>query len=319
MDLKTTIVVCTPEFLPKYLEVVECLDEDARPKLFVMHSTETPANNNKRWRCFDDFCKDDGDDLPKETSLKAYNSQSPLAVLWTAGTTGSPKGILHCHQTLHNVGYLKNICNTSLITNVAYHMAGFLHHLATGILGRTTSYFIKEQDFSGNSYLNALESYQIEYFVCSVASFTSILNARSLNTKLNLKIVTPIGGTLSPSTVTKVMGILGSSVRCVKIYGGTELGFIAKGLFDQDYTNIGLLSPGAQIYIADLNTKTPVGPNNKGIMMVKTRNMMLGYVKEMDNIESFDGQGFVNTGDVGFYDNEGNVHLVYRKKDVLKV
>ena len=319
LDLKSKFLVCSSEFLTKYMGVLETLDEDLRPQLFVLDTVSSTIKIPASCINFQNFHSDDGIDVPEEVTLPAYESQQLAVVFWTAGTTGHPKGILHSHQMFHNVSFLKNICNSSLITNVGYHMAGFLQHLATGIRGRTVSYFIKEKDFSGDSYLDALERYEIEYFVCSVASFTSILKAKHLERSFKLKVVTPIGGQLSPPSVTRVMKIFGTNVQCIKIYGGTELGFIAKGTFNEDYTNIGVLGPGVEIYIADFGSKSAVGPNIEGNMMVKTKNMMLGYLNEKDNLQSYDAAGFIKTGDVGFYDAEGCIHLTYRKKDVLKV
>ena len=318
LDLKSKIIVCSSEHALKYSKIVASLTVEEKPMLFVLDVLENKVPIG--CRSFTELFEDDGLDAPSYESLPPYNPLDRLVVLWSAGTTGNPKGIVHCHQTLQNVAYLKNICNKSLITNVGYHMAGFLHHLSSGILGRTISYFVKERLFSGDTYLNALEKYQPEYFVCSVSSFTSIANAKQPFRNLpKLKIVTPLGGSLSPGTVERVMKILGEHVTFLKIYGGTEMGLIGKCVYSKDYDNIGQLGPGVQLYCADPVTGSKLGPHQEGKFMVKTRSMMLGYLKKSDNDESYDSDGFAYSGDMGYYDERGNIYFKCRMKDVLKV
>jgi len=65
-------------------------------------------------------------------------------------------------------------------------------------------------------------------------------------------------------------------------------------------------------------TNTPVPPGTVGEIAHRSAHLMLGYLDDADKTaEAFAG-GWFHSGDLGFYDEHGLLHVVDRKKDMIK-
>ena len=101
----------------------------------------------------------------------------------------------------------------------------------------------------------------------------------------------------------------------VNIYGHTEAGSVAMGY--QEMAGLGPLKPGCRIKFVDPESGTPCGPMVHGEMRFKTNTMAMGYLNR-PHTDLFDGEGYIKSGDIGFYDSFGTVYYVERWKEVIK-
>nr|XP_015833059.1 PREDICTED: luciferin 4-monooxygenase-like [Tribolium castaneum] len=69
--------------------------------------------------------------------------------------------------------------------------------------------------------------------------------------------------------------------------------------------------------VVDVETNEILGPNKKGEIYVKAKSLMKGYYNS-DNTNIFEEDGFLRTGDVGYYDEDECVHYVERIKEMFK-
>ncbi|KAL2554342.1 4-coumarate--CoA ligase-like 7 [Forsythia ovata] len=85
----------------------------------------------------------------------------------------------------------------------------------------------------------------------------------------------------------------------------TRLGFHHSG-------STGVLVPGVDSRIIDINSIKPQPPFHKGEIWVRGQNMMQGYLKNMKaTTETVDEQGWIHTGDLGYFDDdEGRLYVV---------
>lgn len=84
--------------------------------------------------------------------------------------------------------------------------------------------------------------------------------------------------------------------------------------------SIGLPMPGTVVEIISLEDGvTPLGPKEKGEVVVSGPQMMLGYYKRDDETAGVIKNGRLHTGDVGYMDADGFVYLVDRVKDLVIV
>jgi long-chain acyl-CoA synthetase len=98
-------------------------------------------------------------------------------------------------------------------------------------------------------------------------------------------------------------------------YGLTETS-PANTLYHNDElspVSIGKPIPGVQVKIAN-----PAGVDGSGEICVKGPNVMLGYLDDEEATKQvLDSEGWFATGDMGFIDTEGFVHINGRKKEML--
>lgn len=72
--------------------------------------------------------------------------------------------------------------------------------------------------------------------------------------------------------------------------------------------------------IRDVTSDKPLGPNSVGEIVVKGPHCMMGYSNNQEaNKQTFDDQGWMRTGDVGYYEEDGFLYIVDRIKELIKV
>lgn len=106
----------------------------------------------------------------------------------------------------------------------------------------------------------------------------------------------------------------------VQTYGQTEASPRITCLLPEDSLrkigSVGKPIPGVQVAIVD-DTGTPVEPGQPGEIIVHGKNVMKGYYKKPENTEKAIQNGWLHTGDIGRYDDEGYIYLVGRKKNII--
>lgn len=83
--------------------------------------------------------------------------------------------------------------------------------------------------------------------------------------------------------------------------------------------SVGGLRTGVYGKVIDTETGKVLGANSPGELLFKSDGIMKGYVGDSDATKaSFDPDGWLHTGDVGFYDNDGEFFIVDRLKELIK-
>ena len=75
--------------------------------------------------------------------------------------------------------------------------------------------------------------------------------------------------------------------------------------------------PGNEVRVHCPDTGAPVGPGIEGELLVRGVTLMEHYVKQTRD-ECFDTDGWYRTGDIGFYDDDGVVHWLGRRSEMIK-
>lgn len=108
-------------------------------------------------------------------------------------------------------------------------------------------------------------------------------------------------------------------------YGMTELSIVSglSGRDDEDdsfeFPGSGILLPGFLSKVVDLETQETLDAGQMGEICYMGEQLMLGY---WDNPEAtrqtIDQDGWLHTGDIGYFDNKGRLHVVDRVKELIK-
>lgn len=135
----------------------------------------------------------------------------------------------------------------------------------------------------------------------------------------SIRIVLCGGSKLSINTALIIKKYLKNGL-IIQVYGMSEVAGIISAAIVQNDTDIsvGQLGFGHQAKIINDDGKR-LGINESGELCTKTKFKFLGYFNnEEETNNSIDDEEFLKTGDIGYFDEENNLYLVDRKKDVMK-
>jgi len=140
----------------------------------------------------------------------------------------------------------------------------------------------------------------------AILAFTVL---RALRNRVGLgrvKMAVTGGGALSPE-VFKYFKSLGIDIR--QVYGQSECAGIATTHRDGDVRpeTVGVPIPGVEVKLSE-----------QGEIMVRGKSVMLGYYKnEKATQEAFTPDGFLRTGDAGYFGEDGHLYIFDRFKDIM--
>jgi long-chain acyl-CoA synthetase len=259
----------------------------------------------------------------------ALTSDDIGLLLYTSGTTGVPKGAMLTHRNLVAIALTCRdhfeLNGTSRIFGVAplFHITGFeIQMVAAFVAG---SAMVLTYRFQPQVALDAFLEWQPTFIVGAITAFIALMNqpdAMSRHFESFVHIYSG-GAPIAPSVVDAFAERFGRAIR--SSYGMTELTSAShlapnEGQIPVDpesgALSIGKPTPGTDAIVVD-DERRPLGPSEHGEMVVRGPGVMAGYWrKPVETAEVLTG-GWMHSGDVGFFDNDGWFYLVDRKKDMI--
>ena len=119
-------------------------------------------------------------------------------------------------------------------------------------------------------------------------------------------------------TVTRRTG-----VPFLTAYGASELPVLACNPVDRPdewrLDSAGKPPAGVELRSVDVETGTVLPTGQTGEIQARSETVMAGYLPEAANAEGFTADGWYRTGDVGWLEPDGWVHLTDRSKELIKV
>jgi acyl-CoA synthetase (AMP-forming)/AMP-acid ligase II len=113
-----------------------------------------------------------------------------------------------------------------------------------------------------------------------------------------------------------------SGVRWLPAYGTSEVPVIAANPVQDPerwrLDSAGLAAPGVEIRIADPETGAVLDAGSTGEIEVRSRSAMAGYLPDSETAAAFH-DGWYRTGDIGWLEPEGWLHITDRLKEMIKV
>jgi acyl-CoA synthetase (AMP-forming)/AMP-acid ligase II len=246
-------------------------------------------------------------------------------ILYSSGTTGVPKGILHSHRV--RVGLAKvfkafafsteavNMVSTPLYSNTT-----FTTWFPTVWWGGANVLMAK---FDAREFLRLVQEHRATHAMLVPVQYDRIMRLPDYeefdhsSMKYKFSTSAPLREDLKRRVVERFEGEL------VEFYGLTEGGIsctLFANRFPDKLASVGTPAGGEILIIDEQGKKLP--PGCAGEIVGRNANMMRGYVnreKATDEMLWYDEEGnlFFKTGDVGYFDEDGFLYLSDRKKDVI--
>ncbi|RZC34428.1 AMP-binding domain containing protein, partial [Asbolus verrucosus] len=176
--------------------------------------------------------------------------------------------------------------------------------------------------FNPKVFLEIIENYKVEQLFLVPPLINFLINS-SLTEHHNLSTVKHIHNSAASllEEDSKILKAKFNLKALHQLYGLTETtGVVIHTLGNEPYPmgSCGKLVARCQLKIVDVKTREKMGANANGEICIKTSRNMKGYINDTEKTNAaFDSEGFLRTGDIGHYDEEGFIFIVGRIKDLI--
>ncbi|MGR4866517.1 AMP-binding protein [Caulobacter sp. LARHSG274] len=249
------------------------------------------------------------------TPLPALDPDDVRMVMYTSGTTGRPKGVMHTHNSINALIRQIGRCwrvepgDRFLVPSPISHIGGSIYAFETPLLLGATAILMESWD------PDAAVEIMVREGCTHMAGATPFLQhllaaARKAGTRLpDLKLFICGGASVPPSLIHEAAGYFERAIVS-RVYGSTEVPVTTVGVIDRGDARHAAETDGrpglAIIRIADDGEIRARGPQ-----------MLVGYVHAEDEAGAFDADGYYRTGDQGRLVDGDHLVVTGRIKDLI--
>ncbi len=235
-------------------------------------------------------------------------------LMYTSGSTADPKGALHSHRTLlHEARQVAQIARLGPAD--AVFMASPLTHI-TGLLFAAVLPVnlaiptILQDRWDAPAAVDLIERHRCTFTVSATTFLLGLTKVYEQRGPSSLRVFVCGGAEIGPALVEQARQAMGT--RVVRTYGSTE------------FPTFSLGDPYGDPVVAAATDGHPVPLSQWRIdedhgneLLVKGKELFLGYLDPALNAEAFTADGFFRTGDVVRFDERGGCTVVGRIKDII--
>lgn len=279
--------------------------------------------------------------LTGETVLQGYRSYSALTaaasdqnptgieisdedvfnIIYSSGTTGQPKGIVHTHYiramycALFASAYRIRPESIILHAGSIVFNGAFLTLMPSMFVGAT---YILQESFNPKTFIETIEREQVTHVKMVPSQIVAMINAPEFSAEAlaSLEMIGTVGAPLHLEHKERLNRILPG--RFYELYGLTE-GFVTildKNDYGTKANSVGAAPPFFEMrIIREDGSDAPAG--EVGEIVGRGPILMPGYYKRPGLTEQAIVNGWLHTGDLGYLDDDGFLFLVDRMKDLI--
>jgi len=249
---------------------------------------------------------------------------APRLLLYTSGTTGRAKGVLHSVNTLTceianaSAYWRQQRGDIMLMPSPLTHITGYLYGILFAELAGLTTVLMDRWDAA--EALGLIEQYEIGAMVAATPFLQELAAAaRGRGSRLpSLRLFACGGAPAAPETIRQATEAF---ERCIvlRVYGCTEAPTITLGAMERGSA----AASGTEGYVVGHEVRlidadgAEVTTGEEGEIVARGPEVMLGYLRAEDNEAAFDAEGYFHTGDLGRFDAEGALTITGRAKDLI--
>src|SRR6202158_5413083 len=273
----------------------------------------------------DELCLDDLANAESIDDIEtAIDEQDPHVMLYTSGTTGTPKGALLSHRSYYlqattshlQLGFSEDDIALSMFP--MFHMGGWTLPLGFWHTGATVIIMPKPEP---HAILATIEREGVTYFYAVPTVFRSLLAVADFD-RVDLLSLRLLGGGTAAMTAAQVQEIMNrfGCHNMVILYGSTETGPVSV-VRPRDVSRkpetVGRPYLGVEVRSVD-GTGWDVATGGVGEIAVRSEFSMQGYWRNPEETTRAIRDGWVLTGDLGVFDADGFLSIAGRRKEVIR-
>jgi len=246
-------------------------------------------------------------------------------ILFTSGTTGRAKGVLHSHRTLlaANRAFVDHWGlgpdDVALMPSPVTHITGYLYCILLPFLTGGRSVMMDRWDPA--QAVRLIEAEGVTFTIGATPFLQELVDeAERQDSRLPTLRAFPCGGApIPPSLIERAHDRFERAV-VPRMYGCTEAPSITLGVASRDERAVAATSEGFnRAYAMRLvdASGNDVEPGQEGEIRVTGPSMFVGYSNSDDNAKAFDERGYFRTGDLGIVRPDGALTISGREKDLI--
>ncbi|KAJ0488635.1 putative long-chain-fatty-acid--CoA ligase [Helianthus annuus] len=268
------------------------------------------------------------------TGIQNTVTQNDLCALpFSSGTTGLSKGVMLTHRNI-----IANLCSTlfsvgpDLIGKVTilglipyFHIYGLTGILCATVRNKGKVVVMGRYDLS--TVLKALIEHEVTFAPIVPPILLGLVKYpidEDLE-KLKVSAVMTAAAPLAPEIYEEFHRKF-PQIEIQEAYGMTEHscitlthGDLRKGHHTSKKRSVGHILPNLEVKFVDPDTGRSLPSNTPGEICVRSQCVMKGYYKnEVETAQTIDEHGWLHTGDIGYIDDEGDMFIVDRMKELIK-
>jgi acyl-CoA synthetase (AMP-forming)/AMP-acid ligase II len=244
--------------------------------------------------------------------LPALDPDGVRMMMYTSGTTGRPKGVLHSHNSIHALicqlrgHWMIEPGDTFLVPSPIAHIGGSIYAFECPLLLGTTAVLM--QRWNADDGVTLMTEHHCTHMAGATPFLDQLLSAAErAGTRLpHLKVFICGGASVPPSLIRRASAYF-ERAAVSRVYGSTEV----------PVTTVGSLRPGDVEHAACTDGRPGIAEIRlvAGEIRARGPQMLLGYLHAED--DAFDEQGFFRTGDLGRWVDGDYLTVTGRAKDLI--
>ncbi|CAM5507465.1 cyclohexanecarboxylate-CoA ligase [Streptomyces spiroverticillatus] len=249
----------------------------------------------------------------------------PAQVMFTSGTTGEPKGVVHSHNTLYSMNRAQADVlglggdEVTAMGSPTTHQAGFTWNFVMPLLLGATAVQVDRWD--AERMLRILQEQRVSFFMGAPTFLSDLIDAqrRTPHDLSALRSFATGSAPIAPLLVEDADAVLGC--RVYALWGMTENGCVTVTRPEHPVLRAaesdGTPVPGMEVRITGKDGR-PVAAGETGTLQVRGSAQCLGYFARQEVYEAqLTGDGWFDTGDLARDDGHGGIRIVGRVKDMI--
>ncbi|KAI4343399.1 hypothetical protein L6164_010751 [Bauhinia variegata] len=298
-------------------------------RLPIIVVADEAIEDTMNWKKLLEAADGAGDKLINET----VQQNDLCAMPFSSGTTGMSKGVMLTHQNL-----VANLCST--LFGVAPEMVGQVTTLGLipffhiyGITGiccaalRNKGKVVVMGRFELRTFLNALITHEVMFAPIVPPIILNLVKNPIVDefdlSKLKLQAIMTAAAPLAPEILTafenKFPGVVVQEAYGLTEHSCITLTHVLKDFGNAKRSSVGFILPNLEVKFIDPETGRSLPRNTPGELCVRSQCVMKGYYKnEEETAQTIGKNGWLHTGDIGFIDDDDNVFIVDRIKELIK-
>lgn len=256
-----------------------------------------------------------------DVTLPTVDPDSVRMIMYTSGTTGSPKGVMHTHNSLHalvrQIGQNWKVepGDNFFVPSPISHIGGSIYAFEAPLfLGNKAVLMERWEPVAG---LAMMAQHGCTHMAGATPFLEGLLGAaKAADEHLHkLKVFICGGASIPPSLIREASAWFDQTIVC-RVYGSTEVPVTTVGVISREEIDAAAETDGrpgiAEVRLIDANGQIA----DEGEVRARGPQMLAGYHRGVGEGSVFDAEGFYRTGDLAKW-VDGAVVINGRAKDII--